>query len=199
MRIREIRRYLISVLAVAAVLAVSAVMLAGCSKSSGAEAAVTEDLESMRFVEIDPETEAELENVLSDRGMEYFEMFLGKAGEFDYEITGADAKGDEAIVHVRIKTYDFATEYLKSWTEFLDSTGRGGEEDAAEYDTALLYETLFKNLSSIQDKNYTADADIICTRDEEGGWTTDAKSNSVLKNAILGGMIREISSLAGLE
>ena len=153
----------------------------------------------MRFVEIDPETEAELENVLSDRGMEYFEMFLGKAGEFDYEITGADAKGDEAIVHVRIKTYDFATEYLKSWTEFLDSTGRGGEEDAAEYDTALLYETLFKNLSSIQDKNYTADADIICTRDEEGGWTTDAKSNSILKNAILGGMIREISSLAGLE
>ncbi len=199
MRIREIRRYLISVLAVAAVLAVSVVMLSGCSKSSGAEAAVTEDLESMRFVEIDPETEAELENVLSDRGMEYFEMFLGKAGEFDYEITGADAKGDEAIVHVRIKTYDFATEYLKSWTEFLDSTGRGGEEDAAEYDTALLYETLFKNLSSIQDKNYTADADIICTRDEEGGWTTDAKSNSVLKNAILGGMIREISSLAGLE
>ena len=199
MRIREIRRYLISVLAVAAVLAVSVVMFSGCSKSSGAEAAVTEDLESMRFVEIDPETEAELENVLSDRGMEYFEMFLGKAGEFDYEITGADAKGDEAIVHVRIKTYDFATEYLKSWTEFLDSTGRGGEEDAAEYDTALLYETLFKNLSSIQDKNYTADADIICTRDEEGGWTTDAKSNSVLKNAILGGMIREISSLAGLE
>lgn len=199
MRIREIRRYLISVLAVAAVLAVSAVMLAGCSNSSGAEAAVTEELESMRFVEIDPETEAELENVLSDRGMEYFEMFLGKAGEFDYEITGADSKGDEAIVHVRIKTYDFATEYLKSWTEFLDSTGRDGEGDAAEYDTALLYETLFKNLSSIQDKTYTADADIICTRDEEGSWTTDAKTNSVLKNAILGGMIREISSLAGLE
>ncbi len=199
MRIREIRRYLISVLAVAAVLAVSAVMLAGCSKSSGAEAAVTEELESMRFVEIDQETEAELEKILSDRGMEYFEMFLGKAGEFDYEITGTDAKSDEAIVHVRIKTYDFASEYLKSWTEFLETTGRDEEGEAVQYDTTLLYETLFKNLSSIQDKEYTADADIICTRDEEGGWTTDAKSNTVLKNAILGGMIREISSLAGLE
>jgi hypothetical protein len=199
MRNNNLRKILIRVLTLAAVMAVSAVLLAACSQSSGAEAKVTEDLESMRYVELDAGTEAEIEAVLSERGREYFDMFLGKAGEFDYEITGADTNGDEAIVNVRIKTYDFAREYLKSWTEFLEATGDGTDGKEPEYDTALLYETIFRNLSSIQEKEYTADAAVICKRDEDGTWETDAASNSTLRNAVLGGLLGEISSLAGLE
>ena len=67
-----------------------AVIFAGCSGQSGAELKVSEDLESMRYVELDPEINAELEGLLSDQGREYYEMFLGKAGEFDYANTGAD-------------------------------------------------------------------------------------------------------------
>ena len=61
-------------------------LLSGCGGAKGDAAAVREDLESMRYVELDPDTEAEIENILSDQGKEYFEMFLSKAGEFEYEI-----------------------------------------------------------------------------------------------------------------
>ena len=59
-----------------------AVIFAGCSGQSGAELKVSEDLESMRYVELDPEINAELEGLLSDQGREYYEMihdfFYGK-------------------------------------------------------------------------------------------------------------------------
>jgi hypothetical protein len=178
-----------------------AVMLSGCSGQSGAELKAAEDLESMRYVELDPEINAELESLLSDQGKEYYEMFLGKAGEFDYAITGADKSGGNTVVHVRITTYDFASEYLKSWTEFLEpyENGAGGKEDgkAEKFDSARLYETLFRNLSSIQEKDYIADVDITCA-EEDGEWHTDAAVNAALKDAILGGMIAEMKSLAGV-
>ena len=198
MSITNLRKKLIRIAALAAMLA-AALLLASCSDTSGAELKVTEDLESMRYVELDSEIEAEIEATLSDRGKEFFEMFLGKAGEFDYEITGADTNGDEAVVNVRITTYDFAREYLKSWSEFLEASETGADGEAAEYDTALLYETIFRNLSSIQEKEYTADAAVICTRGGDGSWTTDAASNAALRNAVLGGLLGEIQSLAGLE
>ena len=101
-------------------------MLGGCG-INGAEAKVTEDLESMRYVELDPDVEAEMNSILTDKGKEYFEMFLAKAGEFEYEIT--DSKDDE--VTVRITTYDFASEYLRSWSEFLEEAdARAAEEKA---------------------------------------------------------------------
>ena len=178
-----------------------AVLLSGCSGQSGAELKVSEDLESMRYVELDPEINAELESMLSDQGKEYYEMFLGKAGEFDYSITGTDSTDGNTVVHVRITTYDFASEYLKSWTEFLEpyENGKDGKDGSGSenFDSAILYETLFRNLSSIQEKDYIADVDIACA-EEDGKWHTDAAANAALKDAILGGMIAEMRSLAGL-
>ena len=182
---------------VAAALMTAVLMLAGCRGVSGAEAKVSEDLESLRFVELDPEVDAEIKSMLSEQGREYYEMFLGKAGEFEYQITGRNEVSQAEVVHVRITTYDFASEYLKSWSDFLESSSAEGSDP--QYDSAVLYETLFRNLSNIQKKEYTADVDIICTENEDGSWQTDAAQNTDLRNAILGGMISEISSLAGLE
>ena len=170
-------------------------MLAGCS-ASGAEKKVTEDLESMRYVELDKNTEEEINSMLSDQGREYFELFLSKAGEFEYEIldskedTSGQA-GDSAIVTVRIRTYDFASEYLKTWTEYLEKS------DPEQFDEAALYEDLFRNLSSLSKKDYIADAIIKCEPEDDGSWKTDAKTNRVLRDAILGGMLNEIAGLAG--
>lgn len=178
-----------------------AVIFAGCSGQSGAELKVSEDLESMRYVELDPEINAELEGLLSDQGREYYEMFLGKAGEFDYAITGADRTDNGTVVHVRITTYDFASEYLKSWTEFLEPYENDESKKAGDgkenFDSAQMYETLFRNLSRITEKKYIADVDINC-EEENGKWHTDAAVNAALRDAILGGMLSEMSSLAGL-
>ncbi len=197
---RTKHKYPIMAATLAAVMILS-LILTGCNGKSGAELKVSEDLESMRYVELDPEINAELEGILSDQGREYYEMFLGKAGEFDYAITGTDKTGDGTVVHVRITTYDFASEYLKSWTEFLEpyENGTGGKDGsgAENFDSAILYETLFRNLSSIQEKKYIADVDVTCA-EADGNWQTDAASNTALKDAILGGMISEMKSLAGL-
>ena len=82
-------------------------MLAGCS-ASGAEKKVTEDLESMRYVELDKNTEEEINSLLSDQGREYFELFLSKAGEFEYEIL--DSKEDTS--HPEDKSLSAANELL---------------------------------------------------------------------------------------
>lgn len=194
MIINNTDRKLIVRLTAAALMIAVVLMLAGCSGGNGAEAKAAEDIGSMRDVSLDQETEAELESMLSEEGIEYLQSFLDKAGDFDYKITGSDDAGDgsgEVIVHVRVTAYDFASEYLKSWSEFLEGS-------AETYDSAVLYETLFRNLSNVTDKDYISEVDIRCSQDEEGEWTTDAKINSALRNAILGGMISEISSLAGM-
>lgn len=187
--------------AVLAAVMILSLMLAGCSGQSGAELKVSEDLESMRYVELDPKINAELEGLLSDQGREYYEMFLGKAGEFDYAITGADKTDDGTVVHVRITTYDFASEYLRSWTEFLEPYENDDSKKAGDgkenFDSAQLYETLFRNLSGIAEKKFIADVDINC-EEEDGKWQTDAATNAALRDAILGGMLSEMSSLAGL-
>lgn len=183
--------------AVIAALAMVFALLAGCSPVKGAEAKVRDELESMRYVELDPEVNAEIEGMLSDEGIEYYEMFLGKAGEFDYEITGSEESGDATVVHVRITTFDFASEYLRSWTEFLEEAEKNKTGEQAEYDTGKLYETMFRNMSVIRKKDYIAYADVTCTQDENGEWQTDARTNKALIDAIMGGMVSEISSLAG--
>jgi hypothetical protein len=187
--------------AVLAAVMILSLMLAGCSGQSGAELKVTDDLESMRYVELDPKINAELEGLLSDQGREYYEMFLGKAGEFDYAITGADKTDDGTVVHVRITTYDFASEYLRSWTEFLEPYENDDSKKAGDgkenFDSAQLYETLFRNLSGIAEKKFIADVDINC-EEEDGKWHTDAATNAALRDAILGGMLSEMSTLAGL-
>lgn len=167
---------------------------AGCSES-GAEVKVTEDLESMRYVELDENVSEEINSMLSDQGREFFEMFLASAGEFEYEIIDTDKGGGdetEETVTVRIRTYPFASEYLRTWTDYLESS----EDD--EYDDAKLYEGLFRNLSSLNQKDYIADVEINCYSDEEGSWVTDARSNPDLLDAILGGMLNEIVGLAGV-
>ena len=168
--------------------------MAGCGES-GAEVKVTEDLESMRYVELDEKVGEEINSMLSDQGKEFFEMFLAKAGEFEYEIIDTDKGGgdeSEETVTVRIRTYPFASEYLRTWTDYLESS----EDD--EYDDAKLYEGLFRNLSSLNQKDYLTDVTINCYSDEEGSWVTDARSNPDLLDAILGGMLNEIVGLAGV-
>ena len=178
-----------------------AAMLTGCA--SGAENAVKADLESMRSSDHDPETAEEISEMLSDQGREYYDQFISRTGEFEYKITGHDkvsasddgeTAGERTVVHVRITTYDFASEYLKTWSEFLEKS----DGSAGEYDSAELYEMLFENLAKTEDRDYTADVDIVCTQDEDGEWHTDATSNRALRDAIYGGMLIEMGMLAGM-
>ena len=194
---KEHRTRLFSIIA-AAVLLIG-VILTGCSGQDSAEAQVKADIESMRAVELDSSVSSEIKSMMSEQGREYYDAFMDKAGNFDYKIMGSEEENDTAVVQVRITTYDFGSEYLKSWTEFLEQPGAASEDGSSVYDTAALYETLFRNLSSLDKKEYIGYAEVECTRQNGGTWVTDADSNRELHNAMLGGMLSEIGTLAGAD
>lgn len=169
--------------------------MTGCS-SSGASGQVRTELESMRQLELDQETTDELLSMLDDEGKEDFDEFLSKAGDYDYKITGSttnDSAGSTTVT-VQIKAYCFGREYLKTWNDYLEESG---EKD---FDQAEFYKLLLERLSSVEDKTFRQEVDILCTdTDGDGVWETDAGSNYKLRNAMLGGMLQEIASLVDIE
>ena len=181
---------------IAAVLvaAVIAVLACGCA-ASGPEAAVKADLEAMRSANIDPEIIDNLDSVLNDDAKDSFSEFLSKAGSFSYKITstGEPAEDGSVVVTVRIRTYDFARKYLETWSDYL------GEHGVADFVQSQFYALLMQNLSSVKDKDYYKDVQIVCTQPQEGVWQTDAASNMELKDALLGGLVSEIAGLAEVE
>jgi hypothetical protein len=55
-----------------------------------------------------------------------------------------------------------------------------------------------EHLSEVDEKEYKSIVTVKCTDpDGEGNWITDSESNYQMRNAILGGMLAEIASLAG--
>ena len=178
----------------------SGLLLAGCSEThSIAEEAVMEQLESMRYIEFEEASAEELLSMLSDEGRDHFYEFKEKAGKYDYEILGSSEAGDDAtIVTVQIKTYSFGRIYLETWADYLESTDASGSKNDGSGDQAIFYEALMKNLSEADDKNYIAEVEILCgVPDGTGEMQTDALTNAPLRDAIFGGMLTEIASLAG--
>lgn len=166
-----------------------AALLVSCSQS-GATAQVKADLESMRHIELDPEMTEEISGMLGSEGKDDMEEFLEKAGEFDFDIQKTEDGEDYSLVTVRITSYCFGREYLKTWNDYLEKEGDG------EFDPASFYSMLMDNLSEVEDKTFSRKVTITCIDDDSGNWTTDALSNSELRNAIFGGMLREIAALA---
>ena len=178
----------------AAVMIAAVFVLAGCGRS-GAEGQVEKDLEAMRGNGLGDEANSYLEEILSDEGREDLAKVNAMIGDFGYRITESDNSGSEdggsTIVNVRVTTYNFGKEYLHTMTEFLEEGGDGG------FDEGEFYNELMDKLSGIEEKKYIADVAVVCSGpDEDGSWTTDAASNTALRDAMLGGMLSEISALA---
>ena len=169
-----------------------AMMLSACSVS-GSEAAVRSELESMRSMQLDQEMTEEITGMLDEEGREDFGEFLEKAGDFDFDIQKSEASesGDGSeVVTVRITTYCFGREYLRTWNDYLEKEG-----DKA-FDAAEFYSMLMENLSDVEDKTYSRIVEVNCT-EKDGAWSTDISGSRELRDALLGGMLNEIASLAG--
>lgn len=171
-------------------------MLCGCSDTAP-EAQVRADVESMRQIELDADLTAEITEMLSEEGKTDFETFIRKAGDFDFDITGSTEGAESTVVTVKVKTYCFGREYLRTWNDYLEKTGNG------DFDQAEFYDLMMKNLSSAEDKTFTREIEINCSGPQDGDgdstWTTDAKDNYQLRNAIMGGMLDEIAALVDIS
>lgn len=167
------------------------IILTGCSKNE-AEVIVNEELDSMRTLDLDQASVEELEGLLSKEGREYFYEFKRKAADYEYKILGSEENDDgTTAVSVQVKTYSFGRIYLETWADYLEDN-KGDRFDQSDF-----YELLVKNLSEADTKDYAATVIVTCSDPEkDGNWKTDAGSNKALRDALFGGMLTEIASLA---
>lgn len=171
-------------------------MLGGCSRLSGAEKKVSNELKALQSSETVGSEVITLRDSLSEEGRRNFDGFLVKLRDFDFEITGSrpgDDKDDDCtLVSVTIRTFDFGTEYLAAWTEYLREN-----KDTRPEDMTAFYELLFARLNSLNQKNCIRHLDIVCIDPlDNGEWIANIKENEELQDAIFGGMMSEMKTLA---
>lgn len=175
-------------------LALTPAVLSSCYSGSNefaeAEAAVTEELEALKSGSGDMSA---VTRFSEDAGISeaMTEAYAEKLRDFDYVIAGSGVSedGESVIVTVNITTYDFGSVYLETWNDRM-------KMDESLRSDSQFYGDLFTRFASMSVKNYTGQAEIKCTHDEEGGWTTDMKSNPGLIDAVSGGMVTEMAELA---
>ena len=172
------------------------VMTAACEAKSDAEKKVAAELDALKISESTGSEVSDLRDSLSDEGRQNFDAFLNKLRDFDYEITGVseDTESDTTAVTVRIITYDFGREYLAEWTEYLKT-----HDDVVAADDELIdfYEELFARLAAIEKKECIKDVEITCVKPlDNGEWIANIKDNEKLQDAVFGGMLSEMKTLA---
>ena len=183
-----------------AALLLCALMLAltsGCASRSAAQKKVAVELDALKASDTMGSEIDTLRRTLSDEGKDNFDAFVGKLRDFDYEMTGESAgdDSDSCMVTVRIKTYDFGREYLAAWTAYLREHGDtiGQEEELGGF-----YEDLFARLAGLSKKECIRDVEITCIEPlDNGEWIANIKDNEKLQDAIFGGMMSEMKTLAG--
>ena len=178
------------------ILLAASVLLAACAED-GAQAKVCEELDALKSSDPSQNHITALQEVLTDDGSEYFDRFLAKLRDFDYEVIGSEKhdEGDTCYtkVTVKINTYDFGREYLETWKDYLKEHGDDTEDGDMP---GSFYEELFKRLASAEDKRYVDIVDIIAIETDEGKWLTNISGSEELQDALFGGMISEMEMLA---
>ena len=168
---------------------------AGCAAKTEPEKKVARELDSLKTSESVGSEVSDMEKLLSDEGKDNFDAFLKKLRDFDYELIGVKEEGDHTTVTVRIKTYDFGRAYLAEWTDYLREHGDSLSEDE---DLTVLYEELFAKLAALDKKESIKDVDIVCVKPlDNGEWIANIKDNEQLQDAVFGGMMSEMKTLAG--
>ena len=171
-------------------------MFTGCSAMNDAEKKVSKELRALQESDALGSEVITLRDSLSDEGKENFDGFLKKLRSFEFEITGSEedeGKDDDyTLVSVKIKTFDFGREYLAAWTEFLKENAETKPEEMTGF-----YELLFKRLNSLDEKEYIKTIQIVCIDPlDNDEWIANIKDNEELQNAIFGGMLSEMKTLA---
>lgn len=166
--------------------------------ANGAEAKVQAELDALgRSDSVGSEVDTMRKN-LTEEGRDNFDSFLRNLRNFDFEITGSreikDGDDEHTEVAVRIRTYDFGREYLAAWSEYLKANNGAVPKND---DLGGFYEMLFERLAGLEEKEYIKDVAIICIEPlDNGEWIANIKENESLQDAIFGGMIYEMQTLA---
>lgn len=190
--IRKNRTYISIIIMLTMVLALMPLGLSSCSSGDSdlaeAEETVRTELEALKSEDTKIPAFADISEDVSE---EMLQSYAEKLKDFDFIISGSRKSddGESVVVSVDINTYDFGSVYLETWND------RMKIEEDLRYDNQF-YNDLFTRFAALSDKTYTAQATIICMKDENGGWITDMKTSPSFINAISGGMVAEMKELS---
>lgn len=165
--------------------------LAGCGKKDSPTTAVETALNELKESEITDTLLDTSQANLSDDVKKSYKEFMEKLHEFDYEIVKESISddGDSATVEVKITTYSFGNAYLNSYEEIIE------KHEVSEITGDILYGNLFKNMSELEDKNFTKTVTIDCKKPDDK-WTAELNGNRAFQNAIFGDLIEILTELA---
>ena len=174
-------------------------MLPACSSTDGAAAKVQEDLYLLQTTESAGNQLTGVRDLVSKESGKDIDLFLDNIRSFDYEIVSSVKRddGDDhyTVVTVRIRTYDFGSEYRSAWKDYIASCEAAGAEPEEDMDS--FYDGLFRRLADVKEKTYICDVGIVAIDPVDNGeWITNISSNEELQDALFGGMISEMKSLA---
>ena len=173
-----------------------ALIFAACS-GGGAAGGVESELDTLKSSGPSEASLAAVKENLPEEAGDDFEAFLAKVRDFDYKVLGSEVKndgdGEYTLVTVKITSYDFGREYLATWKDYLKTHKNASAEDA---EGSGFYKELFSRLAALKNKNHVAYVDIKATEAGDGSWTTDIQTNEKLQDALFGGMISEMKTLA---
>ena len=188
-----------NIMLLAAAVVIAGMVLTGCSPKAPetfpeAEAAVTDALSKIKSSE---DSEATFKKITELAGTkeegEALSGYIDKLKEFEYEFVNTKkVEGEENAVCVttRITTYDFGNAYISTWNEFIQMN------DSLTKENEFISNLMFK-CASMTKKEFVTDVDIICTDDDgDGKWDTNVKNNDSLMNALSGGMVEAMKSIA---
>ncbi|MGN0674078.1 MAG: hypothetical protein ACI4KJ_06565 [Anaerovoracaceae bacterium] len=169
---------------VIAALVSAMLVLSACGGSSPSKA-VSDQLDKIKSAEMGEALASVVDSAeLSDDNRKLYESFVKNLHDFDYEITDEEisSDGDKATVSVKITTYDFGKAYLDAYEEIITDMGSGS------FNADKMYENLFGSLSGVEEKNFEETVNVTCRKNDSGDWESDVTTNSVLVNAIFGGL-----------
>ena len=188
----------LTILLLGAAVVIAAMVLTGCSSTPdsypAAEEQVKKDLDELKNTDNSDAVVSSLSEFVDENDGEAMKIYLDKVRDFDYEIMGSKAvegTTKTAVVTVRINTYDFGNLYLKTWEDFIATEEWLKNED--------VFDNLLFKFTSLTSKDFATDVDITCKDPEDNdNWETDInKDNEALMDALSGGMLGTMKSLAG--
>lgn len=190
-----------NILLLIAAVVIAAMVLTGCEKEPEsypeAEALVAAELDKIKTADVAESVLKEFADIAEGEGESLAEIYIEKLKDFDYEILGSqktEGEDNSVSVRARITTYSFGSVYLDAWTDYME------EEEEWLRSERQLYANMLTRILSLNTKDFIQDVDIVCTDpDGSGKWTTDLKSNEILMNAISGGLLEEMKSIASEE
>lgn len=170
----------------------------GKQAGESAEQAVKNYLEAVKKKDQNTKSQyLEGSDSLGDSTEAYEEMpeLEDKIVDFDYKILSSEEQEDQAVVLVEITTYDFKTFFSKVIEDMFAKASEITLSEGAEIDEdAMMNEIIEDNLSLLQSKNTTIEAEIELNKHEDGWKIKDSDS---VANAVLNGALDMLQDASG--